>query len=750
MRSNESRATGALLGSVLAAALVAPAGATAHAEEAADAADSNGRPQIVVLGQRAEDANPNAQDGAPYKVNKSQNGKFTEPLRDTPKTITAIPKEVIEDIGATSFREVVRSTPGVTLGTGEGGNAFGDRIFIRGFEARNDVYIDGLRDPGVTSREVFAVEQIEVIKGPSATYGGRGTTGGLVSVQSKRAATDRSFLVADAGLGTDNYKRFTIDGNAKIADGWALRVNGMFHDADTPGRDHVWQRRWGVAAALTGEVTDRLTLRADYYHTQLDGMPDYGHPFDATIQQPAKVDRDNFYGILARDFIKNGADVGTLAADWEATEGLSIHGTVRYGETYNRYIVSAPENPNLTAGTVTANPKNSNRDNRYYAASLYAVAEVPTGPFQHKIVFGGDFSDEKVRNQPYTITSTSNGSATNPVYTSRFGVVLDLQNPDNYVPFDFPVGLGVVSHNRVRSLGAYAIDTITLAKGLTATLGLRGDTFTIDYDTEDGNSALAGNQPLALRSDTGFLNWQGALTYKPVEALTIYGSYATSSNPSGEQIDATSAGYDGLGTANVNLQPERNKAWEGGVKWETAGGKLLLSAAAFRITKENARELQGDGTYQLVGKLRSQGFEASVNGTLFERLNLFGGYTYTDAKIVASSNAANVGKIFANIPKHSASLLATLLVTSNFEFGGQATYRSELFGGTAAAGTARVPGYTRFDIVARWKPTTWLETRLNVNNVTDKTYYDAIYRSATPFAYVAPGRSAMLTFTVRY
>ena len=142
---------GALLGAILSAALFPGA---AYANMLDDEGNADKTP-IVVNGQRIEAANPNADPDAPYKVVKSQNDKFTEELRDTPKTIIAIPKEVIEDMGANSFREVVRSTPGVTLGTGEGGNAFGDRIFIRGFEARNDVYIDGLRDPGVTSREIF-------------------------------------------------------------------------------------------------------------------------------------------------------------------------------------------------------------------------------------------------------------------------------------------------------------------------------------------------------------------------------------------------------------------------------------------------------------------------------------------------------------------------------------------------------------------------------------------------------------------
>ena len=278
---------GCILGGVLAALILA---GTAQAEEAA--ADAPGNPAIVVIGHREDDANPNANPDAPYKVEKSQNGKFTERLRDTPKTVIVIPKEVIEDLGATSFRDVARSTPGVTLGTGEGGNAFGDRIFIRGFEARNDVYIDGLRDPGVTSREIFAVEQIEIVKGPSGNYGGRGTTGGLVSLESKRADFSGSFLKGEAGIGTSNYYRTTLDANYALSDRFAIRLNGLYHNADTPGRDFATSERWGIAAAASFKATDNLQLSADYYTFRLDGIPDFGHPFNVAIQQPYQVRRE--------------------------------------------------------------------------------------------------------------------------------------------------------------------------------------------------------------------------------------------------------------------------------------------------------------------------------------------------------------------------------------------------------------------------------------------------------------------------
>src|SRR6478736_2995679 len=364
---------------------------------------------------RPADANPNADAQAPFKVDKSADGRFTEPLRDTPKSITVIPKEVIEDQGATSFRELARTTPGVTLGTGEGGNAFGDRIFIRGFEARNDVYIDGQRDPGVSSREIFAVEQVEIVKGPSAAYFGRGTTGGSVGLESKKAQTGNDFAVGELTGGTSDMFRATVDANYQLGKDAALRVNALYRTGDIPGRDHVDNERWAASAALTWSLSPTLTLDADYYHFRTDGMSDYGHPFDVTTLEPYKVDADNFYGAVGRDFNQNAADIGNAAREWRPSASMKLRSQTRYGEVSNRYVVSAPRAPrvvannpaDLAAGFVpgewvvdTGTPQR-NATTDYLGNITTLNIDLATGAIAHAIVLGGELSSEKVTNLRY-------------------------------------------------------------------------------------------------------------------------------------------------------------------------------------------------------------------------------------------------------------------------------------------------------------------------------------------------------------
>ncbi|MBC7579932.1 MAG: TonB-dependent receptor plug domain-containing protein, partial [Tardiphaga sp.] len=223
------------------------------------------------------DRNPYADPSAPYKSDRLAGNKFSEPLLNTPRTVTVLTKEILEDKNATSLRDVARSTAGVTLGTGEGGNAFGDRFFIRGFDARNDVFIDGIRDPAVSIRENFFTEQVEILRGPASSFAGRGTAGGAINIVTKQA-TDTNFQKVETTFGTDATKRVTVDINQVISPTLAVRVDGLFQDANVAGRNYVTDDRWGALGALKWTPTDAIKVTANYVHTDLSGLPDFGVP----------------------------------------------------------------------------------------------------------------------------------------------------------------------------------------------------------------------------------------------------------------------------------------------------------------------------------------------------------------------------------------------------------------------------------------------------------------------------------------
>ncbi|HAE29394.1 MAG TPA: TonB-dependent siderophore receptor, partial [Hyphomonas adhaerens] len=342
------------------------------------------RNETITVTDVTADTNPYGDPDAPYRAIRSASGLFTEDLLNTPKTITVITDETLHDLGAKSFRDLFRAQPGITLGTGEGGNAFGDRIFIRGFDARNDVYVDGVRDPGVGSRETFAVQQIEVLKGPSSAFGGRGTTGGAVSLVSKKPGKG-DWGDVEFTLGSDATRRATLDVNHEVTDTFTVRVNAMTHNSDVAGRDEVFNDRWGVAAAAEWTPTDALTFGVDYYHLSSDYLPDWGHPYDTENNRPFAVNRDNFYGVLSRDFGETFADVYTANANWVISDKVEFDSILRYGQSKNAYTASAPERPDAEARTVSANGKRRDAVTDYWTNQSRFTFRFDTGTIGHTL-----------------------------------------------------------------------------------------------------------------------------------------------------------------------------------------------------------------------------------------------------------------------------------------------------------------------------------------------------------------------------
>ncbi len=337
----------------------------------------------------AADRDRYADPAAPYKGDRLQaSGKFPEPLLNTPKTVTVLTKDIIEDKNATTLKQAILSTAGVTLGSGEGGNAFGDRFFIRGFDARNDVFIDGVRDSGVSVRENFFTEQVEILRGPASSFAGRGTTGGAINIVTKEAQTEKSFYIMDTTFGTDKTKRITLDVNQVISPTFAMRAGGMFQDADVAGRNYVTDDRSGAFVATKWTPTDAIKVTTDYIHTDLHGIPDFGVPyyrpgattassnqqFSTTAGGPYPdfgVDRNNFYGFIYRDFFQVQQDIGTVNTEIRIAPDLTLNDKVRVSHSLNNYIGTLPESPSaptpLTSATLTANPQS-----RYQATNVLA------------------------------------------------------------------------------------------------------------------------------------------------------------------------------------------------------------------------------------------------------------------------------------------------------------------------------------------------------------------------------------------
>ena len=323
------------------------------------------------------DRDPYANPDAPYMATRVQaSGKFPEPILNTPKTITVLTKEVLADQNSTTLKSAVLNTAGVTLGTGEGGNAFGDRFFIRGFDARNDIFLDGVRDAGVSVRENFFTEQVEILRGPGSSFAGRGTAGGAINIVTKQATTEKSFYNMDTTFATDHTKRVVLDVNQVISPTLAVRAGGLFQDAGVAGRDYIKDDRDGGFIAAKWTPLDTVKLYANYIHTNLHGLPDFGVPYyrpgsgpGVTLSAPAGgpfpdfgVNRNNFYGFVNRDYYSIKQDIGTVGGEVYITPDLTLSNKTRFQRSVLDYIGTLPEAPNVQNAnpalwTLSANPQ---------------------------------------------------------------------------------------------------------------------------------------------------------------------------------------------------------------------------------------------------------------------------------------------------------------------------------------------------------------------------------------------------------
>ena len=193
------------------------------------------------------------------------------------------PQTIIEQTSASSLQDLLSNSPGITFGAGEGGQPLADRPFIRGQSSGNNIFVDGLRDTGGQQREVFNLEQVEVIKGPDAVYSGRGSGGGSINLASKSPKLN-AFNNISAGVGTDGYLRGTIDSNLPLGETAALRINLMGAQGDVPGRDAVDYDKWGLGLSLGAGLGTPSSMVFSYYHLTSDQMPDYGIPLFTKIQ----------------------------------------------------------------------------------------------------------------------------------------------------------------------------------------------------------------------------------------------------------------------------------------------------------------------------------------------------------------------------------------------------------------------------------------------------------------------------------
>ncbi|TNL53037.1 TonB-dependent receptor [Acinetobacter bereziniae] len=719
------------------------------------------------------------------KVDQSANTKFVAPLLDTPKSVSVISKQLIEDTQVTTLADALRTVPGITLGAGEGGNPNGDRPFIRGYNSESSMYVDGVRNSTSQNREMFAVEQVEVTKGSASAMGGAGTSGGSINMISK-VAKKGDFLEGSVAGGTDNYQRITLDGNKDFGNGIAARVAVMGHHNEKAGQDDGAEyKRAGIAPSITFGLDTPTRATLSYYYLKSDDTPDSGVPYNydvskkATVGKPVDVKQGIYYGWLDRDFQKQENQSGTLKLEHDLTENLTLSNTAVYSKSKNNYLWTQPDDSqgNIVNGKVWRRVNTNLTSTDSFTDQLALTGKLNTGAFKHKFNIGAEYSKQDSDRGTNIVTdpntskiggSSSNNNANNACsLTNSNGWCTDLNNPNSHDAW-----LGKVTANpnvtniTSKTQSVYALDNIEITPQWLLDLGVRWDKFETDmkYNQDSGSGATAIKAGTHYTSDNDFFNYQLGVTFKPAENGSIYLSYATSANPVGVDAGDGSEGIsvpgrnttDEQSRAINNLKPEEVKTYEIGTKWDLFGDKLNLTAAIFRTEKENTRALDTDGFTRNIGETRVDGIELGANGKITNKWAISAGYTYLDSEIVDAGFTKNTdgtyspsstnGNQVQNVAKNSATLWTTYQVLPQLNLGVGAIAMDKVYGD--AANTKFVPGYVRYDAMARYNVNKNVDLQLNLNNLSDKRYFTKAY--ASHYATEAEGRNAVLSINFKY
>jgi catecholate siderophore receptor len=411
---------------------------------------------------------------------------------------------------------------------------------------------------------------------------------------------------------------------------------------------------------------------------------------------------------------------------------LTLSNRSRAARSVLDYIGTLPSNP--TATTVQLASQSRYQVTNVLANQTDLTYKFDTGPVKHTMVAGAEVSRESVMRDTYAgLTSELTG------FQTGGRITVPLLSPPNEFEFaSSPQRSNNPTFINVDTKSAYVIETANWNDVVILNGGLRYDDYNITGHTATASSGV----------QSGMWNYNLGAVVKPLPYASLYAAYATSSNPVGAELDASGTAYGGLVVNNTTFQaltPEQNKAVEVGTKWELFDRHLLLTGALFQTEKSNARETVGS-TILATGKYRVRGIDLGAAGKITDRWSLYGGLVLMESEVLQSIDSTQVGAQLANIAHQSFNLLTKYRFGEQWELGGQATYASKIYGGTFGAINGNVlPEHWRFDSFVEFKVDRHLTAKLSVNNIFNTTYYDAFYRSNSPFVFIAPGRSVLLS-----
>jgi catecholate siderophore receptor len=683
-----------------------------------------------------------------------QSPKYSVPLRDIAQSIALVPRDVIEQQGAVTLSDVMRNVPGITLQAGEGGgasSAAGDMFNMRGFNASNSLFVDGVRDDGLISRDVFNLEQVEVFMGPAGSDVGRGSAAGYVNMQTKAPHMGRE-ASAMLTLGSGEGRRLSADLNLAAPtvqnEAWArnaaLRLNVLWQDSGVPGRDAVTRESEAVAPSFAigiGTPT-RVTLGAQIMRQ--DNLPDYGIPGAAwdsplaptSVLTPRPVDQTNYYGTPAYDYDRARQDTYTARVEHDLTRRVTVRNQTRYNRTHREAVVSAIQNVaafNAATNQVTIARQGNERQNTVLSNQISVNARFNTGTLRHAANAGLEIAAE----EQFAPALTGLGT--------RLPVDIFAPTTNDVVSGFAPARTVQQTLGHTTTVALYAFDSIELNDRWQVSGGLRWE----HYDTQFASIAATG-VATDIAAEDSLVSGKGGILFRASQNGNLYASFGTSLTPPGGANFTLSTQVNNVN--NPSVEPQQSTNYEVGTKWDLADGRLSLNGAVFHTRNHNVI-FTVDATaippsFNQDDEQLVTGVTVGALGRVTDRWDLIANVGYLDSEF-RSQGAANNGRRLLLTPAASGGLWSSyrLPVGQGLTLGGGIRFTGAAF--INAANTIELPAYHLVDALAEYPVNAFLSLRLNVYNVTNERYIRSINHNGGRYNPGHP-RSAAVTLRVRY
>lgn len=736
-----------------------PAPALAQAQSAAGggddpqaaARDATMLKPVPVTAEESRNTNE-ASTGAPSRMLGN--------VKETPQIIQVIPKELIEEQRATSLEQILKNVPGITLSTGEGrGGLNGDMFRMRGLSSAGDVYVDGLKDFGAYKRDSFNTESVEVIKGPSGEAFGVGNVGGLINQTSKKAHLGETSIDLDQSIGSASTYRTTVDGNVKLNDTSAIRINGMFQEGNTPGRDNAADDRRGLALDFgTGLGTD-TEWHLGYSYLHRSSKPDYGIPmaqgadniyrpldqygvpgFSSSTSYIRSTDRDlSNTHILSSLFTKRLGNGITISNDTR----LSFYD--RDFSSTNPAAVSYANLQRLLAGQTVALSYGAGGGMTYRQHGwgvqnvTSAKGDFDIGGLRNQLLVGLDLNYQRDNRTQGTWTGrTSNQTVVNP----------------SYAVSGASVAYGSASNEASSSdVGLFMSDRLWLTKEFSLLGGLRWDSFSSDYSGVGFYDVGGGSATSQKVSPSISGIWE------PAKNVMLYAAASRTYKPIGSDIALSPGTLDSqVAMGSVLNHPERSDRVEVGTKLDLLDERLGVTGAVFQIDKSHSYTVDpatgeiSSGFSESGEGYRIRGFEVGLTGKITSAWTASVAYSYLDGKVSESDTASSIGHAAPGAPHNNftawtsyAVLQSLLPLPGRLTVGGGLQYASEYW--ADSANTALIPETFSMDAMVAYK---WGRYRVSLNlyNLTDHRNYSSAFSSSRVVP--ASGRAATLNLGVTF